>query len=85
MMNKFYKCLAWWFLSPHPSFVCSEVVPNPSVIRQWLRGGEVDKLEAVVIQGLGHKLLGEYASDLKVRAFLKTVPSYLVSVPSVTS
>lgn len=55
------------------------VQPHPSTIRQWLRGGEVDKLEDVILHGQGHKLLGEYSSDLKVRAFLKTVPAYLVS------
>ncbi|KAG8284010.1 hypothetical protein J6590_003702 [Homalodisca vitripennis] len=57
--------------------------PHPSVVRQWLRGGDVDKLESVVIQGQGHKLLGEYASDLKVRAFLKTIPAYLARIDMV--
>lgn len=51
---------------------------NPSVIRQWLRGGEVDQLEQVVLEGQGHKLIGEYAPDPKVRAFLKQVPDYMV-------
>ncbi|XP_054287924.1 uncharacterized protein LOC129003650 [Macrosteles quadrilineatus] len=62
------------------TLVLHQVVPHPSVIRQWLRGGDVERLEAVVVQGLGHKLLGEYAADIKVRAFLKTVPSYLARI-----
>lgn len=52
---------------------------NPSVIRQWLRGGEIDQLEQVVLEGQGHKLIGEYSPDPKVRNFLKIVPNYMVS------
>lgn len=52
---------------------------NPSMIRQWLRGGEIDQLEQVVLEGQGHKLIGEYSPDPKVRNFLKTIPNYLVS------
>ncbi|XP_063228359.1 uncharacterized protein LOC134534157 [Bacillus rossius redtenbacheri] len=53
---------------------------NPSVIRQWLRGGELDRLQQVVLEGQGHKLVGEYSPDPKVRAFLKTVPSVMASM-----
>lgn len=57
----------------------AEIPPHPSVIRKWLRSGDIEKLEAVVIQGQGHKLLGEYTTDVRVKAFLKTIPAYLVS------
>ncbi|XP_068082154.1 uncharacterized protein [Anabrus simplex] len=53
---------------------------NPSIIRQWLRGGDVEKLEQVVLEGQGHKLVGEYSPDPKVRAFLKSVPSYMAKM-----
>ena len=53
---------------------------NPSVIRQWLRGGEIDQLEQVILEGQGHKLIGEYSPDPKVRNFLKIVPNYMVSL-----
>ena len=53
---------------------------NPSVIRQWLRGGEIDQLEQVILEGQGHKLIGEYSPDPKVRGFLKIVPNYMVSI-----
>nr|CAD7430959.1 unnamed protein product [Timema monikensis] len=52
---------------------------NPSIIRQWLRGGDIDKLQQVVLEGQGHKLVGEYSPDPKARAFLKTVPAMMVS------
>lgn len=60
-------------------FVFLVLQMNPSVIRQWLRGGEVDQLEQVVLEGQGHKLVGEYAPDPKVRQFLKQVPDYMVN------
>lgn len=52
---------------------------NPSTIRQWLRGGDLEKLEQVVLEGHGHRLVGEYSPDAKARTFLKTVPAYMVA------
>ena len=48
-------------------------------VRQLIRQGDVEKLDDLVLEGQGHKLIGESASDSRVRAFLKTVPSYVVS------
>jgi hypothetical protein len=53
---------------------------NPSIIRQWLRSGDLEKLESVVLEGQGHKLVGEYSPDPKVRAYLKTIPALMVSI-----
>lgn len=61
-------------------FPFSVLQMNPSVIRQWLRGGEIDQLEQVILEGQGHKLIGEYSPDPKVRGFLKIVPNYMVSI-----
>ncbi|KAJ9584111.1 hypothetical protein L9F63_021547, partial [Diploptera punctata] len=53
---------------------------NPSIIRQWLRSGDMEKLESVVLEGQGHKLVGEYSPDPKVRAYLKTVPALMAKM-----
>ncbi|XP_039275194.1 uncharacterized protein LOC120349296, partial [Nilaparvata lugens] len=53
---------------------------HASVIRQWLRTGDLEKLEQVIIEGQGHKLLTEHSADLKVRRFLKAVPAYLARI-----
>ena len=50
-----------------------------SNIRNWIRTADLDSLEMVVLEGQGHKLLSENASDNKVRQFLKSVPGYIVS------
>jgi hypothetical protein len=62
------------------SSVFSVLQVNPSIIRQWLRSGDLDKLESVVLEGQGHKLVGEYSPDPKVRAYLKMVPALMVSI-----
>ncbi|XP_049958096.1 uncharacterized protein LOC126474660 [Schistocerca serialis cubense] len=53
---------------------------NPSTIRQWLRGGDLERLEQVVLEGHGHRLVGEYSPEPRVRAFLKTVPDYMARI-----
>lgn len=60
-------------------FVFAVLQVNPSIIRQWLRSGDLEKLESVVLEGQGHKLVGEYSPDPKVRAYLKTIPALMVS------
>ncbi len=48
-------------------------------VRNWIRHSDLDNLEQVVISGHGHKLIGESASDSKIRAFIKATPTYIVS------
>lgn len=50
-----------------------------SSIKGWLQRGELDKLENVVLEGRGARLVGEYSPDIKTRVFLKGLPKYLVS------
>lgn len=50
-----------------------------SNIRNWIRTADLEQLEMVVLEGHGHKLLSENASDNKIRQFLKSVPAYVVS------
>jgi hypothetical protein len=64
----------------HVSNCVSVLQVNPSIIRQWLRSGDLEKLESVVLEGQAHKLVGEYSPDPKVRAYLKTVPALMVSI-----
>ena len=50
-----------------------------SNLRIWLSRGELDKIENVVLEGRGTRLLGESSPDLRTRVFLKGLPNYLVS------
>jgi hypothetical protein len=61
-------------------FLSAVLQVNPSIIRQWLRSGDLEKLESVVLEGQGHKLVGEYSPDPNVRAYLKTIPALMVSI-----
>ena len=44
-----------------------------------IRTSDIDALESVVLDGHGSTLIGQAAASNKVRAFLKSVPKYLVS------
>lgn len=55
------------------------VAVNSGAVRQWLRGGDLDKLQQLVLDGYGSRLLGEYSPDARVRAFIRWLPSGLVS------
>ena len=48
-------------------------------VRSMIRQSDIEGLEQVILDGHGQKLLGENAADNKIRAFIKAVPSYLVS------
>ena len=52
---------------------------STSVIRNLIRQADLDALEQVVLDGHGQKLIGENASDSKIRTFIKAVPSYMVN------
>lgn len=52
---------------------------NSSAIKNWLQRGELEKLENIVLEGRGTRLLGEHSPDLRTRVFLKGLPNYLVS------
>lgn len=47
-------------------------------IRSWIRHSDLESLEQTVLDGHGHALISENASDSKIRAFIKAVPSYMV-------
>lgn len=60
----------------------SAISGQGAAIRSWVRSGDLDKLESVILEGQGARLLGlmESSNDPKVRAFLKSVPSYMAKV-----
>ena len=52
---------------------------STAVLRNLIRHSDLDGLEEVVLDGHGQKLIGENASDSKIRTFIKAVPSYMVN------
>ncbi|XP_051164058.1 uncharacterized protein LOC127283319 isoform X3 [Leptopilina boulardi] len=53
---------------------------NPNTLKHWLNRGEIEKLEHVVLEGRGARLLGERSPDLRTRVFLKGLPNYLTKI-----
>ncbi|KAK3913347.1 Putative ankyrin repeat protein, partial [Frankliniella fusca] len=53
---------------------------NSGAVRQWLRGGDLEKLQQLVLDGQGARLVGEYSPDARVRAFIRWLPSGLNKV-----
>ncbi|XP_025264040.1 uncharacterized protein LOC105255266 isoform X2 [Camponotus floridanus] len=53
---------------------------NSSAIKNWLQRGELEKVENIVLEGRGTRLLGEHSPDLKTRVFLKGLPNYLTKI-----
>ncbi len=58
----------------------SLAVISTAQIRTWIRHSDLENLEQCVLDGHGHALITENASDSKIRAFIKSVPSYMVSL-----
>ncbi|XP_011872322.1 PREDICTED: uncharacterized protein LOC105564509 isoform X6 [Vollenhovia emeryi] len=54
-----------------------------SAVRNWLQRGELEKLENVVLEGRGSRLLSEHSQDLRTRVFLKGLPNYLTKISQV--
>lgn len=52
---------------------------SSAIVRQLVRSGDVDKLEQIVLDGHGKRLLAEYSPDYKVRTFLRNIPNLMVS------
>ena len=59
-------------------FLIFMLVMSTQVLRNMIRQSDLDGLEKVCLDGHGGKLIGENASDSKIRTFIKAVPSYLV-------
>ncbi|XP_031788021.1 uncharacterized protein LOC100121644 isoform X2 [Nasonia vitripennis] len=53
---------------------------NSTNLKHWLSRGELDKLEHVVLEGRGARLLAEQSPDLRTRVFLKGLPNYLTKI-----
>nr|XP_045618251.1 uncharacterized protein LOC123770450 [Procambarus clarkii] len=66
--------------SSPPKTLANESGPGSAKIREYIRSADVDSLEDIILQGQGAKLVNQHATDQKVRAFLKTVPSYMSKI-----
>ncbi|XP_044733018.1 uncharacterized protein LOC123295663 isoform X2 [Chrysoperla carnea] len=53
---------------------------NSNQIRHWIRIGDTDKLDQIVLEGKGAKLLGEYSPDNKIRTYLKSIPHFMSKI-----
>ncbi|KAK9702905.1 hypothetical protein QE152_g29663 [Popillia japonica] len=49
-------------------------------LKQLIKSGDLEKLEYVLLEGQGRKLIGEYTGDFKTRTFLKSVPSLMSKI-----
>lgn len=60
----------------------SAISGQGAAIRNWVKNGDIEKLESVVLEGQGARLLGlmESTGDVKVKAFLKSIPGYMAKV-----
>ena len=52
---------------------------STAVLRGMIRQSDMEGLEQVVLDGHGQNLIGETASDNQIRAFIRSVPAYMVS------
>lgn len=62
----------------HCSIAISVLQIDALNLRHLLKSGDIEKLEYVVLEGQGKKLIGEYSPDFKTRVFLKSVPNLMV-------
>lgn len=53
---------------------------NSAYIKQLIRSGDLEKLQNLVLEGQGKRLIGAYSPDYKIRSYLKSVPSIMVSL-----
>jgi hypothetical protein len=60
----------------------SAISGHGAAIRTWVKNGDLEKLENVVLEGQGARLLGlmESTGDAKVKTFLKSIPGYMAKV-----
>ncbi|KAL3268346.1 hypothetical protein HHI36_007462 [Cryptolaemus montrouzieri] len=58
----------------------SVIQMGPGNIKQIIRSGDIEKLENIVLEGHGKKLLNEHSSDYKTRMFLKSVPNLMTQI-----
>uniref|UniRef100_A0AAR5PMT0 Uncharacterized protein n=3 Tax=Dendroctonus ponderosae TaxID=77166 RepID=A0AAR5PMT0_DENPD len=49
-------------------------------IKHLIRNGDIDRLEQLVLEGQGKKMVGEYSADYRTRTFLKSVPALMSKI-----
>ena len=53
-------------------------VISTAALRNMIRQADLEGLEKIVLDGHGQTLIGETASDNQIRAFIRSVPTYMV-------
>jgi hypothetical protein len=55
-------------------------VISTAALRNMIRQSDLEGLETIVLDGHGQNLIGETASDNQIRAFIRSVPAYMVGL-----
>lgn len=53
---------------------------NQYQVKKLIKDGNVLSLEEMLLNGEGYKLIGHYSSNPKIKAFLQSVPIYIVNI-----
>jgi len=53
---------------------------NQYQIKKLIKDGNVQSLEEKLLNGEGYKLIGHYSTNPKIKAFLQSVPIYIVNI-----
>lgn len=53
---------------------------NHYEVKKLIKDGNVKILEEKLLNGEGYKLIGHYSTNPKIKAFLQSVPIYVVNI-----
>jgi len=53
---------------------------NQYQVKKLIKDGNLQSLEDKLLNGEGYKLIGHYSSNPKIKAFLQSVPIYIVNI-----
>ena len=53
-------------------------------VRQLVEAGNMEQLANLVLNGEGHRLVGQKSDDPELQGFLNNVPAYMVSLSKIT-
>jgi hypothetical protein len=54
-------------------------------VRQLVEAGNMEQLANLVLNGDGHRLMGQKSDDPELQGFLNNVPAYMASFSKITS
>lgn len=56
---------------------------NQYQVKKLIKDGNVQSLEEKLLNGEGYKLIGHYSLNPKIKAFLQSVPIYIVNISTI--